>query len=215
MSRLPRHLGHRLDAGRPLTVLVWLTLAVLVIAPVGIAANSPLLAGRDIAYIVSGIAGVSALALLLLQPLLAAGYLPGLRVKQERRWHRWVGSGIVFAVLLHIGGLYVTSPPDTIDALLLVSPTLFSVYGVVGLWSLILTAIFVAMRLRISMRYGIWRIIHNGLAVVVVVSSVVHAWMIEGTMGGLSKIILCAGVLVVTAFVILHLRVVKPLQRSR
>ncbi|WP_306258587.1 ferric reductase-like transmembrane domain-containing protein [Pararhizobium sp. IMCC21322] len=207
--------GHRLDAGRPLTLLIWLVLAAAVIGPVAIAATSPVLVGRDAAYLVSGIAGVTALALLLLQPLLAAGYLPGLRMMQERRWHRWLGSGIFIAVLLHVVGLYITSPQDTIDALLLVSPTLFSVYGVVGLWSLVLTAVLVAVRLRIGVRYGIWRIIHNSLAVVVVVSSVVHAWMIEGAMGHLSKVLLCIGVLLATAIVILHLRVVKPMLRNR
>lgn len=196
-------------------MLVWLILATAVIGPIAIAATSPVLVGRDAAYLVSGIAGVTALALLLLQPLLAAGYLPGLHVMQERQWHRWLGSSIFIAVLLHVGGLYITSPPDTIDALLLVSPTLFSVYGVIGLWSLVLTAVLVAVRLRIGVRYGIWRIIHNALAVVVVVSSVVHAWMIEGAMGSLSKVLLCIGVLLATAIVILHLRVVKPLLRNR
>lgn len=215
MSRPTARSGYRLDAGRPLTLLVWLVVAAAVIGPIAIAATSPVLVGRDTAYLVSGIAGVTALALLFLQPLLAAGYLPGLRVMQERRCHRWLGSGILIAVLLHVGGLFITSPPDTIDALLLVSPTLFSVYGVIGLWSLVLTAVLVAVRLRIGLRYGVWRIIHNSLAVVVVVSSVVHAWMIEGSMGGLSKVILCVCILLATATVVLHLRVVKPLLSRR
>ncbi|MCR9238504.1 MAG: ferric reductase-like transmembrane domain-containing protein [Alphaproteobacteria bacterium] len=215
MSRPTARSGHRLDVGRPLTLLVWLVLAAAVLGPIAIAATSPVLVGRDAAYLVSGIAGVTALALLLLQPLLAAGYLPGLHVMQERRWHRWLGSGIFIAVLLHVGGLFITSPPDTIDALLLVSPTLFSVYGVIGLWSLVLTVLLVAVRLRIGLRYGVWRIIHNYLAVVVVVSSIVHAWMIEGSMGNLSKVILCVCILVATVAVVLHLRVVKPLRTRR
>lgn len=207
--------GHRVDAGRLINLLLWLVLVAAVIGPIVVAATSPLLAGRDGAYILSGIAGVTALALLLLQPLLAGGYLPRLRVMQERRWHRWVGTGIVIAVLLHVAGLYVTSPPDTIDALLLVSPTLFSVYGVIGLWSLILTGVLVVFRLRMGLRYGTWRIIHNGVAVIVVVSSVVHALMIEGAMGSVSKLILCVIVLLATALVILHLRVIKPMLKKR
>lgn len=208
-------MGHRLDAGPAITVLVWIALASAIIVPVVIAATSPLLAGRDFAYIVSGIAGAAALALLLLQPLLASGYLPGLHVMIERRLHRWIGSAIVAAVLLHIAGLYVTSPQDTIDALLLMSPTLFSIFGVIGLWGLILTAVIVAARARIGLRYRAWRMLHNGIAIVIVVSSVVHAWMIEGTMGNLSKVILCICVLLATAIVVFHLRVLKPMMQKR
>lgn len=215
MSRPTVRNGHRLDVGRPLTLLVWLVLAAAMIGPIAIAVTSPVLVGRDAAYFVSGIAGVTALALLLMQPLLAAGYLPGLRVMQERRWHRWLGSCIFIAVLLHVGGLYITSPPDTIDALLLLSPTLFSVYGVIALWSLIFTVLFVVLRARAGLRYGTWRVLHNGLVVVVVVASVVHALMIEGTMGSGSKLALCVAVLLATAMVTLHLRVFKPMLRKR
>ena len=195
--------------------LVWGVLACAVIIPIAVAVASPLQAFRSPAYIVAGLSGVIALTILLVQPLLAAGYLPGLRIPQERRWHRWIGSALVLAVGLHIGGLYLTSPPDTLDALLLVSPTPFSVYGVIGLWSLILTALLVAARPRLSLRPVTWRIVHNVLTSVVVVSSVVHALLIEGTMGVQSKVILCACVLAATAAVFVHLRIIKPMRRNR
>lgn len=205
----------RRKAGGLIPQLVWVVLACVVIAPIMIAAASPLLAGRDIAYIISGIAGASALVLLLLQPLLAAAYLPGLRKMQQRRWHRWIGSCLIAAVALHIGGLYVTSPPDTIDALLLLSPTWFSVYGVIALWGLIFTVLLVVLRARTGLRYRTWRVLHNALVLVVVVASVVHALMIEGTMGNRSKWMLCVAVLLAIALVTLHLRVVKPMQKRR
>lgn len=205
----------RLKIGRVPAVLVWAALAFLVLSPIAIAATSPYLAGRDAVYIIAGLAGIVALALLLVQPLLAGGYLPGLRVTQERRWHHWVGTAIIVAVALHVGGLYLTSPQDALDALLLVAPTPFSVYGVIGLWGVVLTALLVATRSRLGLGNTAWRIIHNGLAAIVVFASVVHTLMIEGTMGNLSKLVLCALVIAATAIVILHLRVLRPLMRNR
>lgn len=195
--------------------MIWTVLACAVIAPLVVAAGSPFLASRDLVYILAGMAGIVALCLLLVQPLLAAGYLPGLRAFEARRWHRWIGSGLAIAVALHVGGLYLTSPADALDALLLVSPTPFSVYGVIGLWSVVLTVILVAARPRLGLGVTWWRIVHNGLAAIVVVSSVVHTLMIEGTMGWLSKLILCACVLGATAVATVHLRFVKPILKNR
>ena len=57
-------------------------------------------------------AGVVALALLLLQPLLAGGYLPGLAARRSRHLHAWVGAGLLAAVVVHVAGLWLTSPPE-------------------------------------------------------------------------------------------------------
>ncbi len=186
--------------------LFWATLVIIMGAPVLIAASSPLLAGRDAVYIVGGFAGILALALLIMQPLLAAGFLPGIGAVQARRWHQWTGSALVISLALHIIGLYLTSPPDMIDALLLVAPTLYSIFGVIAMWALILIVLLVVARPRMELRITTWRILHNTLAVVVVVASVVHALMIEGAMGHLSKLILCIAVLAVTAVVTVQLR---------
>lgn len=140
-----------------------------------------------------------ALGLLLVQPLLAAGALPGLRPPERRLWHRRIGWGLIAAVLLHIGGLYLTSPEDMVDALLLVAPTAFSVYGVVALLGLGLTAALVALRRRLGWRPLAWRLGHNAVAAVVVVASIVHALQIEGAMEPGSKLALCVLVLAATA----------------
>lgn len=195
--------------------MIWSVLACVVIVPLFVAAGSPFLGARAAVYIIASMAGIVAMCLLLVQPLLAAGYLPGLRPLEARRWHRWLGSGLAIAVLLHIGGLYLTSPQDALDALLLVSPTPFSVYGVIGLWSLVLTVLLVAARSRMGLAITSWRIVHNGVAAVVVVSSVVHALMIEGTMGYWSKLVLCICVLGASAVTIVHLRFVKPMRKKR
>lgn len=194
---------------------MWVALACLILAPIVFAAASPLQSYRSTVYIIAGLAGVAALALLLMQPLLAAGYLPGMTVMRERRLHRLIGSGIVLAVGLHIGGLYLTSPPDTMDALLLVSPTPFSVYGVIGMWGIALTALLVLLRTRAGIRYGTWRLIHNGLAAIVVGASVAHALMIDGTMKWESKLILCFCVVAATGVAVVHLRILRPWMARR
>ncbi len=76
-------------------VLIWAALAVAVGGPVAAAAASPLLAWRDAAYLLAGFAGIVALGLVLVQPLLAGGYLPGLAGVRGRRARggRIAGSG--------------------------------------------------------------------------------------------------------------------------
>jgi predicted ferric reductase len=191
-------------------VLIWTALLVAMIAPILIATTSPYLAYRNAPYVVGGFAGILCLPLLLVQPLLAAGYLPGLHVTRARRWHHWVGAGIITCVVLHVAGLYVTSPPDTLDALLLVAPTPFSVYGVTAMWGAMLTAVLVLLRRRLGLRYPAWRLIHNGLALVVVAATVIHALQIEGAMGTMSKWALCLAVLLATGMTLLDLRVIRP-----
>ena len=195
-----------LPAGqRTIAVAVWALLATAALVPVGIAATSPLQASREPLWIIGGMAGVIALALLLVQPLLASRFLPGMNMLSGRRWHRWIGSAIVLGVIIHVVGLYLSSPDDIADALLLVAPTPFAVYGVIGLASVVLTAGLVAARSKLRIRYNAWRIIHNALAVVVVISSILHAILIEGAMGEASKAILCGLVFIVTVFALLRI----------
>ena len=195
--------------------LAWGSVAAVMIVPVAIAAFSPYLASRNMPYIVGGFAGIVGLSLLFLQPLLPAGYMAGSEGPAGRRWHRWLGVAIVVAVALHVGGLYLASPPDTIDALLLVSPTPFSVYGVTAMWGVVATAILVLLRRRLGLRHSVWRLIHNGLAAIVVVATVIHALQIEGAMEPGSKWMLCMAVMVAAGVALLDLRVVRPILKRR
>lgn len=199
----------------PARLLVWVGLAAVMLAPVLIAASSPYLAYRGAAYIVGGFAGIVALSLFVVQPLLGAGYLPSQARATGRRWHRIVGVAIIACVILHVGGLYVTSPPDTLDALLLVSPTPFSVYGVLAMWGVAATAVLVALRRRLGLRPAAWSLAHTLLALVVVVATVVHAVQIEGAMGIGSKWLLCMAALATTGVALFDVRVARPLGRRR
>ncbi len=196
-------------------LLIWAGLAMVMAVPVLLAATSPYLAYRNLPYIVGGFAGIFCLSLFVIQPLLAAAYLPGPGRASERRWHRRVGAAIVVAVLVHVGGLYVASPSDALDALLLVAPTPFSVYGVLAMWGVVATAVLVALRRRVGLRYATWYVVHNALALVVVVATVIHAVQIEGAMEIVSKWLLCLAALTATGATLLDLRVIRPLMRFR
>lgn len=178
--------------------LLWVVSACILVVPLALAIASPLQAGRAFSYVVGAVAGVLALSLLFVQPLLAAGFLPGIRLSRERRWHRWLGVVLLAAVALHIIGLYLASPDDMLDALLLVAPTPFSLYGVIALIAVFLTGLSAAVRPRFRSAMHHWNRLHWTLTAIVVGATVVHAWMIEGTMQSLSKTITCVSVVLAT-----------------
>jgi hypothetical protein len=162
------------------TALMWAALAVAIGVPIALAATSPYLQWRDAIYIAASFAGIVALGLLLVQPLLIAGYLPGLSAFRARRVHLLVGGALVVAIIVHVAGLWVTSPPDMLDALLFRAPTLFSPFGVVAMWAIFATATLALFRRRLGLRT--WRITHMPLAAIIVGGSATHGMLIEGTM---------------------------------
>ena len=195
--------------------MIWGAVAAAIAVPIGAAAVSPQLEWRHPVYIAAGFAGIIALGLLLVQPLLIGGYLPGLSAHSRRRAHRWIGGVLVAAVVLHVGALWVTNPPDVIDALLFTSPTPFSAWGVIAMWATIALALIAALRRRLRLRPRTWRIMHTFLATVIVVGTLVHAILIEGTMETVSKVVLCALVLMATMKVIADLRIWSKPTTSR
>lgn len=186
-------------------IIIWAAVAAAIAVPIAAAAASPLLQWRDPVYILAGFAGMVAMAFLLLQPLLMGGQLPGLAGPRGRLLHRWIGVGLVVAVVIHVIALWVTSPPDVIDALVFSSPTPFSFWGVIAMWAVFASACLAILRRRLRVR--VWRLAHTSLAVVIVAGSVVHALLIEGTMETVSKAALCALVLLATVKVMAGRRV--------
>jgi predicted ferric reductase len=185
--------------------LIWAALAAAIFVPMVAAAASPLLEWRGPVYIVAGFAGIIALGFILVQPLLIGGYLPGLSAYRGRRAHHWIGGALVVAVVIHVAGLWITSPPDMIDALLFTSPTPFSPFGVIAMWAIFAVALLATFRRRLGLRT--WRIAHMALAVVIVAGSAVHGMLIEGTMETMSKAALCALVLAAAVKAMADLRV--------
>jgi predicted ferric reductase len=185
--------------------LIWVALALAIGVPIALAAGSEQLAWRGPVYILAGFAGMIALALVLVQPLLIGGYLPGLSAYRGRRAHHWIGGALALAVVIHVAGLWITSPPDMIDALTYTSPTPFSPFGVTAMWAIFTVALLALLRRRLRLRLRTWRIVHIPLAIVIVVASVAHCLLIEGTMETISKAALCALVLAATFKVIADL----------
>ena len=152
------------------------------------------------------------MGLLLLQPLLAARMLPGLTAMNSRMVHRWVGIALIAMIALHVGGLWITSPPDVVDALLFRSPTPFSAWGVAAMWAAFAAAALAALRSRLGWRFRPWRLAHASLALVTILGTVVHALLIEGTMETVTKAALCGLVLFACVGALIRLQVwdVKP-----
>ena len=188
--------------------LIWAVLAAAIGVPIAAAAASPLLEWRGPVYILAGFAGIIGLGLMLVQPLLIGGYLPGLSAYRGRRVHHWIGGALVAAVLIHVAGLWFTSPPDMVDALTFTSPTPFSPFGVIAMWAIFAVAILALFRRRLGLRT--WRIVHMPLAAVIVAGTVAHALLIEGTMETVSKAALCALVVAAAIKVMVDLRVWRP-----
>ncbi|MGL4242514.1 MAG: ferric reductase, partial [Beijerinckiaceae bacterium] len=109
-------------------------------------------------------------------------------------------------IVVHVVGLFITSPPDAIDALLLRSPTPFSPWGVAAMWAAFGAAALAALRGPLRIRPRVWRIAHTALAAVIAVGSVVHALLVEGAMEPILKAAFCALVLAATAKVVIDLR---------
>jgi hypothetical protein len=73
----------------------------------------------------------------------------------------------------------------------------------------------VLLRRRLGLRHSVWRLIHNGLAAIVVVATVIHALQIEGAMELGSKWMLCGAVVAATGVALLDLRVLRPFRARR
>jgi predicted ferric reductase len=199
--------------GKPArAALIWAGFALAVGVPLAAAAMSPLLEWRGPVYILAGFAGIVGLGLMLLQPLLIGGYLPGLSARLGRRAHHWIGGTLVVAILVHVGGLWFTSPPDMIEALVFESPTPFSPFGVVAMWAIFAVALLAIFRRRLRPRT--WRTAHMLLAIVIVVGSVIHGLLIEGAMETISKAVLCALVVAATVKVMTELWMRKKRRTS-
>ncbi|WP_027514263.1 ferric reductase-like transmembrane domain-containing protein [Bradyrhizobium sp. WSM1417] len=195
--------------------LIWVVLALAIGVPIALAAGSEQLAWRGPVYILAGFAGIIALGLVLVQPLLIGGYLPGLSAYRGRRAHHWIGGALALAVVIHVAGLWITSPPDMIDALTYTSPTPFSPFGVTAMWAIFTVALMALLRRRLGLRLRTWRIVHIPLAIVIVACSVAHCLLIEGTMETISKAALCVLILVATVKVMIDLQVWRKRRTPR
>jgi predicted ferric reductase len=179
---------------------LWGVVIAAMVVPIALATTSPYLTYRGPLYIAAGFAGIVAMSLFVLQPLLACPVRALIAPATARRWHRIIGASILILILAHVVGLYFVSPPDTIDASLLRAPTWFSLFGVVALWGAVLTALLAMTRLKLPMRPRSWKRLHQSIASIVVIATALHAIQIEGAMEVMSKTLLAGTIVAATVF---------------
>ncbi len=142
---------------------------------------------------------------MLFQPLLAIGFIPGLAGYRGRSMHKVVGATLVLMVVVHVAGLWMTSPPDVIDVLLFRSPTPFSIWGALAMWAVFGAALLAVLKRRTPLR--LWRLCHTAFVIVAVVGTVIHALRIDGTMEDATKVLLSLAVIAALAKAIATRRV--------
>ncbi|MEM6906737.1 MAG: ferric reductase, partial [Pseudomonadota bacterium] len=76
----------------------------------------------------------------------------------------------------------------------------------IAMWAAFAAGLIAALRKWLRWRPMRWRMVHASLAGVVVVGTVVHALLIEGTMELLTKVGLCTLVILVMAKVAVDMR---------
>lgn len=142
-------------------------------APVTLALTDRHLTGASPALVLSTTAGALAVSALALQPLLAFGR----RIAR----HQLLGSVALFLVLVHVGALFVEAPDDAWFAISADGPTrarmaliaTIALFGVVALG---------ALRTRLPLSSGAWRVLHAYLAVMAITLGIGHAILTDGAL---------------------------------
>jgi predicted ferric reductase len=109
-------------------------------------------------------------------------------------------------------GLYVYSPDDVRDALVLAAPT-YSRLGVLSAWSVGLSVALALARRRLGLTYSDWQILHSALAVAIVTTAVGHTVMIQGTLDGPAELLAGGAALVAVSAAVVYQHVLRPLRR--
>jgi predicted ferric reductase len=198
------------SGGRPW--LGRLALAAFLLVPVVVSLRSPLQQGRDATWVLGALFGVVALGLIAVQVLLPTPWLDDLLGGHELRWHRILGLSVAAVVVAHVAGLYLYSPDDVRDALVLSAPT-YSRLGVLSAWMLGLSIVLALARRRLGLTYSDWQILHSALAVAVVGTAVAHTVMIRGTLDGPAEMLTCGGALAAVSAAVLYHHVLRPVRR--
>ena len=141
--------------------------------PLSLALTDRHLAGASAALVVSTTAGTLAASALALQPLLA-------RRRRITR-HQILGSVVLGLVLLHAGALFLESPNDAWFALSPDGPTRarMALIATVALFGVVALG---ALRGRLPVSPGTWRLLHAYLAVVVIALGIGHAVLTDGAL---------------------------------
>ncbi|MBW3607696.1 MAG: hypothetical protein KY463_04975 [Actinobacteria bacterium] len=153
----------------------------VVALPLTLALTDRHLAGASAALVVSTTAGTLAAAALALQPLLAR--------RRQITPHQILGSVVLCLVLVHVGALFVEAPDDAWFALSPDGPTRarMALFATLALFGVVALG---ALRTRLPINAGTWRLLHAYLAVVVIVLGIGHAVLTDGALDGAGTTVL-------------------------
>ena len=158
------------------------TVAVIAV-PVTLALTDRHLADASAALVLSTAAGGLAVSALVLQPLLARGR----RIAR----HQILGTVAFVLVLVHVGALFAESPGDAWFALSPDGPTRarMALIATIALFGAVALG---ALRSRLSLGGGTWRVLHAYLAAVVIALGIGHAVLTDGALDDAGTTVLIA-----------------------
>ena len=147
--------------------------AAVVAVPLSLALTDRHLAGASAALVVATATGTLAASGLAIQPLLA-------RRRRIGR-HQILGAILLGLVLVHVGALFVESPEDAWFALSPDGPTRarMALFATIALFGVVALG---ALRTRLPIAAGTWRLLHAYLALVVIALGVGHAVLTDGAL---------------------------------
>ena len=151
--------------------------------PLFLALTDRHLAGASAALVLSTTAGTLAASALAMQPLLA-------RRRRIAR-HQILGSLVLCLVLVHVAALFVESPGDAWFALSPAGPTR-ACMALIATLALFCVVALGALRTRLTISPGTWRLLHAYLAVVVIALGIGHAILTDGALDDAGTAVLLA-----------------------
>jgi 3-phenylpropionate/trans-cinnamate dioxygenase ferredoxin reductase subunit len=145
----------------------------VVALPLSLALTDRHFADASTALALSIVAGTLAASALAIQPLLARGR----RIAR----HQLLGAVVLGLVLVHVGALFAESSSDAWFALSPDGPTRARM-ALIATLALFAVVALGALRTRLPLAPGTWRLLHGYLAVVVIALGIGHAVLTDGAL---------------------------------
>ena len=193
--------------------LLWIQLYLLVsVAPLLFALFGDVPPGRDFLTDLSSALGFVGLSMLGLQFVVTARFgkvAAPFGMDLVLRFHRGISLVAFTFVLAHPILLFITDP-TTLELLRFWDAPWRARFGLLSLVSLIAIVVTSLWRERVRLSYETWRIVHAVLALVIVVTALVHVQLVGYYVATVWKQVLWIAMSVALISVLIHVRLVRP-----
>ena len=163
------------------TLALGAAVTAVVAVPLSLALTDRHLAGASAALVAATATGALAASALAVQPLLAR--------RRRIAGHQIFGVVVLGLVLAHVGALFVESPEDAWFALSPDGPTRARM-ALIATLALLCVVALGALRTRLPIGAGTWRLLHAYLAVVVITLGIGHAVLTDGALDDAGTVVL-------------------------